>query len=41
MYELPKTFKNNGQEYNLVDALDHYSTDGLIVLKDGVMLYEN
>ena len=41
MYELPETYNNNGQEYNLVEALAHYSTDGLIVLKDGVMLYEN
>ena len=40
MCELPGTYNNNGQEYNLVDALAHYSTDGLIVLKDGVMLYE-
>jgi len=41
-FNLPNSFINpNGLDVNLQDALKHYNTDGLIVLKDGVMLYEN
>jgi hypothetical protein len=41
-FNLPNSFTDpNGLDVNLQDALKHYNTDGLIVLKDGVMLYEN
>lgn len=41
-FDLPESFIDpEGLDRNLQDALMHYNTDGLIVLKDGVMLYEN
>jgi CubicO group peptidase (beta-lactamase class C family) len=40
-YELPETYFFEGEEKNLQEALDHFKTDGLIVLHNGNMLYEN
>lgn len=41
-FELPESFKNSeGLELNMQDELTYYNTDGLIILKDGVMLYED
>lgn len=41
-FDLPESFIDpEGLDRNLQDALMHYNTDGLIVLKDGVMVYEN
>ena len=35
------TFKHLGKDENLEDALEYYETDGLIVLKNNNLLYEN
>ena len=40
-YELPETYFFEGEEKNLQDGLNHFKTDGLIVLHNGDMLYEN
>jgi CubicO group peptidase (beta-lactamase class C family) len=31
----------DGEERDLIDALDYFKTDGLIILHDGALLYEN
>nr|AAR05220.1 putative beta-lactamase class C [uncultured marine proteobacterium ANT32C12] len=40
-YDLPETFLFEGKEQNLAEALAHFKTDGLMVLHEGDMLYEN
>ena len=40
-FELPQTYFFDGQARNLIDALDYYETDGLIVLNNDTILYEN
>jgi CubicO group peptidase (beta-lactamase class C family) len=40
-YELPETYFFEGEEKNLQEGLNHFKTDGLIVLHNGDMLYEN
>ena len=40
-FELPQTYFFEGEDRNLVDALDYYETDGLIVLNNETILYEN
>ena len=40
-YALPESYVFEGDELNLLDGLDHFHTDGLIILHDGKMLFEN
>ena len=40
-YKLPETYFFEGEERNFQEDLDHFKTDGLIVLHNGDMLYEN
>ena len=40
-FSLPSTFKHLGKDESLEDALEYYETDGLIVLKNNNLLYEN
>jgi len=40
-FSLPSTFKHLGKDVNLEEALEYYETDGLIVLKNNNLLYEN
>ena len=40
-FELPKTYFFEDKEQDLASALEHFKTDGLIVLHQGDMLYEN
>ncbi len=40
-FSLPLTFNHLGKDENLEDALEYYETDGLIVLKNNNLLYEN
>jgi hypothetical protein len=38
-YDLPESYFFEGEELKLVDGLDHFHTDGLIILHDGKMLF--
>ena len=40
-YNLPETYFFEGEERSFQEDLDHFKTDGLIVLHNGDMLYEN
>ncbi len=40
-YKLPETYFFEGEERSFQEDLDHFKTDGLIVLHNGDMLYEN
>ncbi len=40
-FDLPESYDFEGKTFNLLDGLAHFHTDGLIVLHDGEMLYEN
>ena len=40
-FDLPKSYDFEGKTFNLLDGLAHFHTDGLIILHDGEMLYEN
>ena len=40
-FSLPKQYTFEGEELSLSDGLAHFHTDGLIVLHNGNMLYEN
>ncbi len=40
-FSLPLTFNHLGNDENLKDALEYYETDGLIVLRNNNLLYEN
>ena len=40
-YDLPESYVFEGDELNLLDGLDHFHTDGLIILHNGKMLFEN
>ena len=40
-FELPTTYFFDGEEQPLSDGLKHFKTDGLMVLHNGDMLYEN
>ena len=39
-FELPEFYSFEGEELNLNKGLDHFHTDGLIILHDGKMLFE-
>ena len=41
LIELPETFTFEGKEKNLKEALDYFCTDGLIILHNDRILYEN
>tara|TARA_B100001250_G_scaffold407214_1_gene427598 strand:- start:1284 stop:2489 length:1206 start_codon:yes stop_codon:yes gene_type:complete len=38
--ELPEMYTLDGKEYNLKESLDYFCTDGLIILRDDTILYE-
>ena len=38
--ELPEIYTLEGKEYNLKEALDYFCTDGLIILHEDKILYE-
>ena len=40
-FELPSSYSMDGNEHDLIDGLDYFKTDGLIVLHKGDLLYEN
>ena len=40
-FDLPSTYYFEGQERNLGEGLSHFKTDGLMVLHNGNLLYEN
>ena len=40
-FELPSSYSMDGKDYDMVEALDYFKTDGLIVLHKGDLLYEN
>ena len=37
-FELPLSYSMDGNEHDLINALDYYKTDGLIVLHEGTLL---
>ena len=39
-FELPDSYEFEGEQLNLLEGLDHFHTDGLIILHDGKMLFE-
>ena len=39
-FELPEKYLFEGSEHNLLEGLAHFKTDGLIILHDNKMLYE-
>tara|TARA_E500000178_G_C16950865_1_gene721214 strand:+ start:91 stop:1323 length:1233 start_codon:yes stop_codon:yes gene_type:complete len=39
-FELPNSYEFEGEQLNLIEGLDHFHTDGLIILHDGKMLFE-
>ena len=41
LIELPETYTFEGKEKNLKEALDYFCTDGLIILHNDKILYEN
>ena len=41
LIELPETFTFEGKEKNLKEALDYFCTDGLLILHNDKILYEN
>ena len=40
-FELPEFYEMNGEQHQLLDALDYFKSDGLIVLHEGTLIYEN
>ena len=40
-FELPEFYEMNGEQHHLLDALDYFKSDGLIVLHEGTLIYEN
>ena len=40
-YTLPKTLFFEGEDRSFAEGLDHFKTDGMIVLHEGNLLYEN
>ena len=40
-FELPEFYEMNGEQHHLLDALDYFKSDGLIVLHEGALIYEN
>ena len=40
-FELPEFYEMNGEQHDLLDALDYFKSDGLIVLHEGTLIYEN
>ena len=40
-FDLPETYVFEDSNQNLMDALDYYETDGLLILKNETILYEN
>ena len=39
-FELPEKYSFEGSEHDLLEGLAHFKTDGLIILHDNKMLYE-
>jgi len=39
-FELPDSYEFEGEQLNLIEGLNHFHTDGLIILHDGKMLFE-
>jgi CubicO group peptidase (beta-lactamase class C family) len=39
-FELPDSYEFEGEQLNLLEGLDHFHTDGLIILHDGKMIFE-
>ena len=39
-FELPDSYEFEGEQLNLIEGLEHFHTDGLIILYDGKMLFE-
>ena len=39
-FELPDSYEFEGEQLNLIEGLEHFHTDGLIILHDGKMLFE-
>jgi CubicO group peptidase (beta-lactamase class C family) len=40
-FELPEFYEMNGEQHHFLDALDYFKSDGLIVLHEGALIYEN
>lgn len=40
-FDLPETYVFEDSNQNLMDALEYYETDGLLILKNDTILYEN
>mgnify|MGYP000247291004 FL=1 len=40
-FELPEFYELDGKTYNLEESLDYFKSDGLIVLQNGDLIYEN
>lgn len=40
-FELPEFYEMNGEQHQLLDALDYFKSDGLIVLHQGTLIYES
>ena len=40
-FELPESYELDGKTYNLAESLDYFKSDGLIVLHNGDLMYEN
>ena len=38
---LPDLFEFKGEEKKIKEAIDYFNTDGLMILKDGEIVYEN
>lgn len=40
-FDFPKTYLLDGKEANIVEAIDYFQTDGMIILHKGNLVYEN
>jgi CubicO group peptidase (beta-lactamase class C family) len=40
-FDLPEFYELEGKQHNLAEALDYFKSDGLIVLQNGDLIYEN
>ena len=40
-FVMPNTFKFEGEEKQIIESIDYFNTDGLMILKDGEVHYEN
>ena len=41
IFELPESYQLDGKELNLADSLDYFKSDGMVVLHNGNLIYEN